>query len=87
MIGVREMIVVRKINSERPMVAEKWCDEQVEDFHTMVESVDDLISTAMAAASSPHQYSMLQQAKEKFINDFLDMAERYRLVVSEKRTK
>lgn len=83
MIGVREMIAVRKSNFERPKVAEKWCDEQMDDFYRMLHSVEELIATAIAAANSSHQYVILQQAREVFINDFLDMAERYRLVVDQ----
>lgn len=84
MIGVKEMLAVRKINSERPLVKEKWCDGQMKDFERMVGLVEDLIATAVSSNNSPHQYTMLQQAKQNFINEFLDMAEKYRLLADAK---
>jgi hypothetical protein len=80
MIGVKEMLAVRKINSERPLMEEKWCPTQCDDFQRMISLVEDLIATAVASNQSPLQYTMLQQAKEGFINEFLDMCEKYRLV-------
>ena len=78
MIGIKEMIIVRK--HERPTVKEKWCPEQVEDFQRIITLVEELISTAVASSHSPQQYFSMQNAKEIFINEFLDMADNYRRI-------
>lgn len=80
MYGIREIIEIRRIERERPKVKEVWCSAQVEDFERMIQMVEDLISTAVASSNSSHQYSMLQEARKNFINDFLTMAEKYRIV-------
>jgi hypothetical protein len=84
MIGVKEMIVVRKINSERPKVEKVWCEEQVHDVERLIESVEDLIAAAVASNNSPHQYAMLQLARNNFISDLLNTAEKYRILAEAK---
>ncbi len=78
MYAVKEMIENRKLSRERPRVEEVWCQRQIDDFQQMVGMVENLIATAVASNSSPHQYTMMEEAKAQFLNEFLNMAERYR---------
>lgn len=78
MYAVKEMIENRKLSRERPRVEEVWCQRQIDDFQQMVGMIENLIATAVASSSSPHQYTMMMEAKEQFLNEFLNMAEKYR---------
>ncbi len=78
MYAVKEMIENRKLSRERPKVEEVWCKNQTDDFQHIVGMVENLIATAVASSSSPHQYTMMMEAKEQFLNEFLNMAEKYR---------
>lgn len=83
MIDVKQIIEVRKIKLERPLVEPKWGSTQCNDIARVLEMVDSLIITAVASNQSAHHYSLLQQEKAEFITEFLDTAEKYRVLVNE----
>jgi len=79
----KTIIESRKLKLERPLVEPKWSDTQCNDMARMLEMVDSLIATAVASHQSQHQYNMLQTEKAEFIREFLDTAEKYRVLVNE----
>lgn len=80
MIGIKQIIEVRKFNKERPKVEDIWCAKQIEDFERIILLMEDLVETAVASHSSAHQYSTLNDAKLTFTQSVLDIAENYRLI-------
>ncbi len=80
MIGIREMIEIRKLSKERPKVQEVWSQNQIDDFNHIMLMIEDLIATAVASHNSPQQYTLLQEAKQNFISNFMEMSERYRRI-------
>lgn len=73
------MISLKKLQQNSVKVKEVWCTEQEDDFKRMIAMIDDLVSHAISVANSPHSYFQLESAKENFLQEFLDMAEKYRL--------
>lgn len=83
MTNIKEVIEVRKMRLERPLVEPKWSSTQCNDIERMLSMVDSLIATAVASHQSQHHYNMLQSEKAEFIREFLDTAEKYRVLVNE----
>ncbi len=75
------LIKLKKLEQNSVRVKEKWCSEQEEDFKRMVCLVDDLVAHAISAGNSSHSYAELQSAKENFLDEFIQMAEKYSLVI------
>lgn len=84
MFSVSEMISYRKISKERPKCKEVWCTEQTEDAKRMVDLVEQLVATAIGSTQSSQQYEILEAAKSNFYSEFLDMAEKYRYLDTER---
>lgn len=83
MLAVKELISVRKIREERPKVAPKWCAQQTADIEHIFVMVEDLIAIAVSCNQSPHNYTILESTKQQFINEFLNISDKYRLLCDE----
>ncbi len=77
---VREKLMLKKMQQERQLVKEKFCEEHQCDIESIVEKVDDLIATAVACGSSPQAYVELERGKVEFVNYLVTISEKYRVV-------
>jgi hypothetical protein len=79
----QKLIELEKIKQTRIKVKDKLCDEQTQDINHLFEMVDDLVDVAVTSTTSPMAYQQLQQTKAEFINNFLEIALKYRLLDNE----
>jgi hypothetical protein len=77
---VRDKLMIKKLQQERQLVKEKFCEEHQCDIESVVQRVDDLIATAVACGSSPQAYAELERGKGEFVNYLLSISEKYRVV-------
>jgi hypothetical protein len=76
----KQALKLAVLQEERPAVKDKWCDEQQKDIENFFQAVEDLVSTAQNAGSSPMAYAQLQQAKADFVAQTLECWSRYRMI-------
>ncbi len=74
------LIKMKKLQLNSVKVKEKWCAEQEEDLKKIFQMIDELIAQACCASTSHHSYSQLEDAKRNFTEEFLEIAEKYRIV-------
>ena len=79
---VREKLKIWKLENERTVVKEQFCEEHQCDIEDMVSMIDSMITTAVACGNSPQAYAELQRERSYFIDHLLTVSQKYRVVTS-----
>lgn len=63
-------------------IYEYWCNQQVEDYKTMIEGLDDVgaASLALANGGGAHAYSEFVRTRDRFRDTMMEISKRYRYV-------
>lgn len=78
MSTIREKIKLHKMQNLK--IKEQFCEEHQTDLETLLNMVEDLVSTAVSCGSSPQNYSELQRAKAEFVDTTMKISLKYRIV-------
>lgn len=76
----KQAIQFKIIETERPKVKTKWCEEQQNDFGRVFQMVEELVAAAANSRSNVMSYEQLEEAKVQFIGELLEIGSKYRLV-------
>lgn len=77
-MAVRDKIKIKKM--EKHIIKDVFCEEHTCDLEHIVNSVEDLVATAVSCGSSSQHYAELQRAKAAFVEDLIQRSEKYRIV-------
>lgn len=77
---VRDKLKIWKLEHDRKIVKEQFCEEHQCDIESLVNMVDSMLAGAVACGNSPHAYVELQRERMQFINYMLEISKKYRVV-------
>jgi hypothetical protein len=77
---VRDKLKLWKLEQERTLVKEQFCEEHQCDIENIVSMIDSMITTAVSCGKSPQAYAELQRERSQFIDHLLTVSQKYRVV-------
>lgn len=76
----RQAMEIAKIKDTHYKLKDKWCEEQETDITRFFEMIEDLVESASNSHQSAMAYQQAQQSRADFVEEFLKICSKYRLV-------